>query len=271
MEVDGDEEGAREAFVQVSRDHAQSDAAPGAYHYLGLLTLEGATTPTELDDALAQFSRVVTLYPQSDRGCPARSRPRRWSTVGPGASRMRWRSTAASRSSTRPATPLPKRSSRPVTPWPCSGSPGSPWRSSSRSGTASRRAPGPRGRPRPDHRPLPAVWGGAAGLCPGFQLLARRRQRAQGRAGAPRGAEWTAVGRIEEDQERGGVRCVGKDGDEPRRPGPAHAVPRPERRGGVRGQDRGAHRAPGRPDLLPSSGEAGRRARSRSSGSSRRR
>ena len=66
MEVDRDEEAARKAFEQVSRDHAQSDAAPGAYHYLGLLTLQGATTPTELDDALAQFSRVATLYPRSD-------------------------------------------------------------------------------------------------------------------------------------------------------------------------------------------------------------
>jgi TolA-binding protein len=70
MEVEGDEEGAREAFVQVSRDHAQSDAAPGAYYYLGLLTLEGATTANELEDALAQFSRVVTLYPQSDLWVP---------------------------------------------------------------------------------------------------------------------------------------------------------------------------------------------------------
>ena len=70
MEVDGDEEGAREAFVRVSRDHAQSGAAPGAYHSLGLLTLEGATTPAELDDALAQFSRVVTLYPRSDLWVP---------------------------------------------------------------------------------------------------------------------------------------------------------------------------------------------------------
>jgi TolA-binding protein len=70
MEVDGDEAGAREAFVKVSRDHAQSAAAPGAYHYLGLLTLEGATTPSELDDALAQFSRVVTLYPRSDLWVP---------------------------------------------------------------------------------------------------------------------------------------------------------------------------------------------------------
>jgi outer membrane protein assembly factor BamD (BamD/ComL family) len=70
MEVDGDEEAARKAFEQVSRDHAQSDAAPGAYHYLGLLTLQGATATVELDDALAQFSRVVTLYPQSDLWVP---------------------------------------------------------------------------------------------------------------------------------------------------------------------------------------------------------
>ena len=66
MEVDGDDAGAREAFEQVSRDHAQSDAAPGAYHYLGLLTLQKATTPAQLDDALAQFTRVATLYPRSD-------------------------------------------------------------------------------------------------------------------------------------------------------------------------------------------------------------
>jgi outer membrane protein assembly factor BamD (BamD/ComL family) len=66
MEVDNDTEGAREAFEQVSREHAQSDAAPGAYYYLGLLTLGRATTPPELDDAMAQFSRVETLYPGSD-------------------------------------------------------------------------------------------------------------------------------------------------------------------------------------------------------------
>ena len=65
MEVEEDDDGAREAFEQVSRDHAQSDAAPGAYHYLGLLTLRRATTPAQLDDALAQFTRVATLYPRS--------------------------------------------------------------------------------------------------------------------------------------------------------------------------------------------------------------
>lgn len=65
MEVDDDEKAARAAFEKVSRDHAQSDAAPGGYYYLGLLLLRGSTTPTELDDALAQFSRVATLYPRS--------------------------------------------------------------------------------------------------------------------------------------------------------------------------------------------------------------
>ncbi len=65
MEVDGDEKGAREAFEQVSREHAQSDAAPGAYHYLGLLTLDQAMTRSQLEDALAQFARVETLYPRS--------------------------------------------------------------------------------------------------------------------------------------------------------------------------------------------------------------
>ena len=66
MEVDGDLAAARAAFEQVSRDHPQSDAAPGAYYHLGLLTLRSATAPAELEDALAQFSRVETLYPSSD-------------------------------------------------------------------------------------------------------------------------------------------------------------------------------------------------------------
>ena len=70
MDVDRDDDAAREAFELVSREHAQSDAAPGAYHYLGLLTLQGATTPAQLDEALAQFTRVATLYPRSDDWVP---------------------------------------------------------------------------------------------------------------------------------------------------------------------------------------------------------
>jgi TolA-binding protein/sugar lactone lactonase YvrE len=65
MEVEGDAETARAAFEQVTKQYARSDAAPGAYHYLGLLTLQRATTPAEIDDALAQFARVETLYPRS--------------------------------------------------------------------------------------------------------------------------------------------------------------------------------------------------------------
>ena len=65
MEVEGDAEKARASFEQVTKQHARSDAAPGAYHNLGLLTLQRATTPAEIDDALAQFARVETLYPRS--------------------------------------------------------------------------------------------------------------------------------------------------------------------------------------------------------------
>ncbi|HSD65915.1 MAG TPA: tetratricopeptide repeat protein [Vicinamibacteria bacterium] len=65
MEVEGDAEKARAAFEQVTKQHARSEAAPGAYHYLGLLTLQRATTAAEIDDALAQFARVETLYPRS--------------------------------------------------------------------------------------------------------------------------------------------------------------------------------------------------------------
>ncbi|HVO10878.1 MAG TPA: tetratricopeptide repeat protein [Vicinamibacteria bacterium] len=65
MEVDGDLEKARASFEAVAKEHARSDAAPGAYYYLGLLTLGRAATPAEIDDALAQFARVETLYPRS--------------------------------------------------------------------------------------------------------------------------------------------------------------------------------------------------------------
>ena len=66
MEVDGDAEKARSSFEQVAKQYPQSDGAPGAYYYLGLLTLGGATTAADLDDALAQFTRVRNLYPKSD-------------------------------------------------------------------------------------------------------------------------------------------------------------------------------------------------------------
>ena len=65
MEVENDSGKARAAFEQVTKQYARSDAAPGAYYYQGLLTLNHATTPPEIEDALAQFARVETLYPSS--------------------------------------------------------------------------------------------------------------------------------------------------------------------------------------------------------------
>jgi TolA-binding protein len=66
MEVEGDYEKARASFEQVTKMYPKSDGAPGAYYWLGRLTLNRSTTPAELDDALAQFTRVQRLYPGSD-------------------------------------------------------------------------------------------------------------------------------------------------------------------------------------------------------------
>jgi TolA-binding protein/streptogramin lyase len=65
LDVEGDLEKARAAFEQVTKEHAHSDAAPGAYYHLGLLTLARAVGPADIEDALAQFTRVETLYPRS--------------------------------------------------------------------------------------------------------------------------------------------------------------------------------------------------------------
>lgn len=65
-EVEGDYEKARESFESVAQRFPQSDSAPGAYYNLGLITLNKATRTAELDDALAQFTRVQRLYPKSD-------------------------------------------------------------------------------------------------------------------------------------------------------------------------------------------------------------
>ncbi|PYQ39876.1 MAG: hypothetical protein DMF77_20170, partial [Acidobacteria bacterium] len=61
LEVDHDAAKARDAFEQVTKRFPQSDGAPGAYYYLGRLTMERATAATDIDDALAQFARVQRL------------------------------------------------------------------------------------------------------------------------------------------------------------------------------------------------------------------
>jgi len=66
MDVEHNVDQARAAFEDVTKRFPQSDGAPGAYYYLGRLALARATTPAELDDALAQFVRVQRLYPGSE-------------------------------------------------------------------------------------------------------------------------------------------------------------------------------------------------------------
>ncbi len=66
MEVEKNADKAREAFEQVAKRFPQSDGAPGAYFYLGMLTLSRTAAPAEIDDALAQFTRVQRLYPGSE-------------------------------------------------------------------------------------------------------------------------------------------------------------------------------------------------------------
>ena len=107
LEVEGD--AARRARPSSRSPSAipQSDGAPGAYYYLGLLTLDRATTAAELDDALAQFARVQRLYPRSEwvpRALYATGLAhRKAGRLRRGGRRRR----AASPSSTRPATPPP--------------------------------------------------------------------------------------------------------------------------------------------------------------------
>jgi TolA-binding protein len=66
MDVENDADKARASFDQVAKQYPTSDAAPGAYYYLGLLSLNRATTAGDLDDALAQFTRVQNLYSKSE-------------------------------------------------------------------------------------------------------------------------------------------------------------------------------------------------------------
>jgi len=66
LEVEGNAARARESFDTVAKRYPQSDSAPGAYYYLGWLALTQSEKAEDIDDALAQFTRVQRLYPRSD-------------------------------------------------------------------------------------------------------------------------------------------------------------------------------------------------------------
>ncbi len=65
-EVERDYAAAQASFEAITQSYPQSDGAPGAYYYLGWLTMTQSTTQEQLDDALAQFTRVQRLYPKSE-------------------------------------------------------------------------------------------------------------------------------------------------------------------------------------------------------------
>ena len=56
---------AREVYDQIAKKYPQSDAAPGAYLQMGRIAFATAASQGALDDALANFQRVIRLYPES--------------------------------------------------------------------------------------------------------------------------------------------------------------------------------------------------------------
>lgn len=64
-EVDKDADKARDLYDQIVKKYPQSDSAPLAYLRMGRLAFSTAATQAALDDALANFQRVIRLYPES--------------------------------------------------------------------------------------------------------------------------------------------------------------------------------------------------------------
>ena len=56
---------AREVYDQIAKRYPQSDAAPGAYLQMGRIAFATAASQGAYDDALANFQRVIRLYPES--------------------------------------------------------------------------------------------------------------------------------------------------------------------------------------------------------------
>ena len=84
---------AREVYDQIAKRYPQSDAAPGAYLQMGRIAFATAASQGAYDDALANFQRVIRLYPESafrsersrglGRGLPARGSLRLGHRRGP--------------------------------------------------------------------------------------------------------------------------------------------------------------------------------------------
>ena len=66
LEIEQDFDKARENFDALLQRYPTGDKAPGAYYYLGLVSLRSDRSGKDLDDAMANFQRVIRLYAQSE-------------------------------------------------------------------------------------------------------------------------------------------------------------------------------------------------------------
>ena len=71
LEIERDFEKAQQNFAALLQRYPTGDKAPGAYYYLGLVALRSDRSGKALDDAMANFQRVIRLYPQSEFVAPA--------------------------------------------------------------------------------------------------------------------------------------------------------------------------------------------------------
>ncbi len=257
MEVEGDAEKARAAFEQVTKQYARSDAAPGAYHYLGLLTLQRATTAAEIDDALAQFARVETLYPSSAWV------PRSLQASGL-AYRRAGRYAEAADLNRRVVARVPRLRRGRRRPVRDRAGPRPPGSAAPRDGGVPAGAqplpPEPVGAagPRAHDRALPPLRGDEAGVRGGPLLLPRRRRRAEGRASARGGPRRHPLDRLGQDPQRGSLRRLRQDGSGPDRRGAAGALADSRRRARPCLARRRTPRGEGHPHLHDPAGEGGR-------------
>ena len=259
LDVEGDLDKARAAFEQVTKEHARSDAAPGAYYHMGLLTLARAAGPADVEDALAQFMRVETLYPHS-----------LWVPRALHGAAMAHRRAGRYR---RGGRPRPQGLAR--VPRERRGR-GRAVRDRPGAGAAGRAAAGDGGVPA-GPQPLPARASGrsrrssgsrscigcSAGRSPcfaadaGFTLAAGEfLKNVKALAMAPGGALWIASGKM---KAAAMVDTSAADGERHLRGGPEDALPRAARGDRARGQRHRSRRSQGHPSLRVPARQAGRR------------
>ena len=66
LEVERDFAKAQQSFAALLQRYPTGDKAPGAYYYLGEVAFQSDRSGQDLDDAMANFQRVIRLYPQSE-------------------------------------------------------------------------------------------------------------------------------------------------------------------------------------------------------------